>query len=507
MISPTELAREALRQLAVRRIAPTPENFRRCYYEVAGIPAELTPLDLLRDFAARLTKALPQNQFPLAALEQAIGREDWKKCAELLRQIPPELERKFAQAEAPPAAPPPADIQLRELLAKTLEFSVGEGLGHPAKLVEQARQLAESFRAAGDGTALDEAAAGLKKLWLAIEFNAHQAEHGEEHLRRLLAMLLENIGELVPDGSWLSGQLRLVREVISTPADPQRLVEVEKRLRDIIYKQSMAKHGLHEATETLKQTMKNFVSRLGDILEITGGYEKKMQVYEEKIGATESVQELGGILADILLDTRTMQMDTTRSRELLLREREAAEQAEGRILQLEMELAHMSTLVYEDDLTGGLNRRGLENHFAQEAGRADREQTPLCLAMLDIDDFKKLNDTYGHDAGDDALVHLANSTREALRSSDMLARYGGEEFVILMPNTAPQDAMQVANRVRRALTKKLFLHDNKKIFITFSAGVAERRPGEALEALVKRADLALYRAKSDGKNRIYLASE
>ena len=506
MTSPTELAREALRQLATRRIAPTPENFRHCYYEVAGIPAELTPLDLLRDFTAQLSKILPQNRFPIAALEQAIGLEDWKKSAELLRQITLDLDRQFESAAPGLAAEDAAGTQLRELLAKTLEFSVGENLGHPAKLVEQAKEVADSFRAAGDPSALEEAAARLKKLWLAIEFNAHQAEHGEDHLRRLLAMLLENIGELVPDGSWLAGQLRLVREVISTPADPERLVEVEKRLRDIIFKQSMAKQGLHEATETLKQTMKNFVGRLGEILEITGGYEKKMQTYVEKIGATESVQELGNILADILQDTRTVQLDTTRSREQLLREREAAMQAESRILQLEMELAHMSTLVYEDDLTGGLNRRGLENHFAQEAGRADREQTPLCLAMLDIDDFKKLNDTYGHDVGDDALVHLANNTREALRSSDMLARYGGEEFVILMPNTLPQDAVHVTNRVRRALTRKLFLHENKKLFITFSAGVAERRPGESLEALIKRADVALYRAKQDGKNRIYLAS-
>lgn len=504
MTSPTELAREALRQLAVRRIAPTPENYRHCYYEVAGIPEELTPLDLLRDITAQLSNALPRSRFPLPALEQAIGEEDWEKSAELLRQIGLDLDRHFTGAPGP-AENDSDSAQLRELLAKTLEFSLTENLGYPARLSQQAREVAGAFRAVGDRVALDETAAHLKKLWLAVEFNAHQAAHEEERLRRLLAMLLENIGELVPDDSWLSGQLRLVREVITAPADPGRLAEAEKRLREVIYKQSMVKHGLHEATETLKQTMKNFVGRLGEIVEITGGYEKKMHTYVAKIGATESVQELGNILADILQDTHTMQIDTTRSREQLLQEREAAMQAESRIVQLEMELARMSTLVYEDDLTGGLNRRGLENHFAQEASRADREKTPLCLAMLDIDDFKKLNDTYGHDVGDDALVHLANSTREVLRNSDMLARYGGEEFVILMPNTSPQDAEHVTNRVRRALTKKIFLHENQKLFITFSAGIAERRPGETLDLLIKRADMALYRAKQDGKNRIYLA--
>lgn len=505
MISPTELAREALRQLAVRRIAPTPEHFRLCYYEVAGIPAELTPLDLLRDFTGQLSKILPQNKFPIAALEQAIELEDWKKGAQLLQQITRDLDRQFNSADATPTADDAGGAQLRELLAKTLEFSLNEGLGYPVTLVQQAREVAGALRAGGGQSGLEETAGRLKKLWLAIEFNAHQTDAQEDHLRRLLTMLLENIGELVPESSWLAGQLRLVRDVIVAPADSERLIEAEKRLREIIYKQSMAKHGLQEATETLKQTMKNFVSRLGEILETTGDYEKKMQVYVEKISSTESVQELGGILDDILQDTRTMQLDTTRSRDELLKEREAAEQAEARILQLEMELAHMSTLVYEDGLTGGLNRRGLENHFVQEAARADRENTPLCLAMLDIDDFKKLNDTYGHDVGDDALVHLANSTREVLRNSDMLARYGGEEFVILMPNTLPRDAVQVTNRVRRALTKKIFLHENKKLFITFSAGIAERRPGETLELLTKRADMALYRAKEDGKNRIYMA--
>ncbi len=505
MTSPTELAREALRQLAVRRIAPTPENYRHCYYEVAGIPADLTPLDLLRDFAAQLSKTLPHNGLPLAPLEQAIALEDWEKSAQFLHQIALELERRYNAASEPAVGAQGNCLQLRELLAKTLEFSINENLGHSAKLVEQAREAAGAVRAAEDQAALDETAARFKRLWLAIEFNAQQGDQQEDHLRRLLAMLLENIGELVPDNSWLAGQLKLVREVISAPVDAERLVEAEKRLKEIIFKQSMAKHGLHEATETLKQTMKNFVSRLGKILETTGDYEKKIEDYVEKISATESVPELGAILDNILQDTRTMQLDTSRSRDALLRERQAAEQAETRILQLEMELAHMSTLVYEDGLTGGLNRRGLENHFLQEAGRADRENTPLCLAMLDLDDFKKLNDSYGHDVGDDALVHLAERTREVLRSSDMLARYGGEEFVILMPNTLPRDAVQVTNRVRRALTKKIFLHQNRKLFITFSAGIAERRAGENLDALIKRADVALYRAKQDGKNRIYMA--
>jgi len=165
----------------------------------------------------------------------------------------------------------------------------------------------------------------------------------------------------------------------------------------------------------------------------------------------------------------------------------------------------MSALVREDPLTHSLNRRGLDDEFAREASRADRYNTPFCLAVLDIDNFKALNDKRGHQTGDEALIHLVKIARDELRLTDHIARMGGEEFLILLPNTPLDEAARIITRLQRSLTKKYFLANNEKVLITFSAGVAERIAGESQEASIGRADTAMYEAKRAGKNRVCLA--
>jgi len=161
--------------------------------------------------------------------------------------------------------------------------------------------------------------------------------------------------------------------------------------------------------------------------------------------------------------------------------------------------------VHQDQLTGALNRRGLDEAFDREATRADRSHTPVCVALLDIDNFKRLNDTRGHQAGDQALVHLSHVVKEALRPSDMVARYGGEEFIIVLPGIGIVEAAATVERLQRELTKQFFMHDNERILITFSAGVALRAPQEPQDDVIGRADKAMYQAKKTGKNRVVVA--
>jgi len=156
-------------------------------------------------------------------------------------------------------------------------------------------------------------------------------------------------------------------------------------------------------------------------------------------------------------------------------------------------------------LTGSLNRRGLDDVFERELARAERRNTPLCVAMLDLDDFKRLNDTHGHTAGDEALIHLVRVIKDTLRTMDVIARFGGEEFLIILPETTMEDAMQTVTRVQRELTKRIFMHNNERLLITFSAGVALRVGLEDQGSMIKRADEALYKAKRAGKNRVVAA--
>jgi diguanylate cyclase len=130
---------------------------------------------------------------------------------------------------------------------------------------------------------------------------------------------------------------------------------------------------------------------------------------------------------------------------------------------------------------------------------------PLAIALLDIDDFKKVNDAFGHQAGDGALRHLAGLLQGKVRPGDTVARYGGEEFVILLPGMTDVQARELLVRAQRELTREVYLFDAKQIFITFSAGTTRVDPQDSLETAIGRADDGMYQAKNAGKNCVAIA--
>ena len=160
-------------------------------------------------------------------------------------------------------------------------------------------------------------------------------------------------------------------------------------------------------------------------------------------------------------------------------------------------------LMHTDSLTGVLNRRRLDESLAAEIQRSQRYGQSLCLTMADIDYFKRVNDSYGHAAGDEVLKHFAQVLREHSRNSDLVARYGGEEFVLLLPETSLKDAAALAERMRTTISGLIIPPLDYPV--TASFGVAMRHPNETAESLLKRADSALYRAKHKGRNQVVLA--
>ncbi len=549
--TPSEIARETLTTLASRRLVPTPENYSQVYREISGEPApvvaasadtdigattskgKLVPAwsDLIRDLLRQLETphkgiTITRKKDGVETVLSRFGNDPevlFGKLQNLLRswstaptgpgadELVPSVQpgaAPVAQAVAGAAAAMPATAgnpelfnQLRDLLAQTLENT----LSTQPDLGDEVKSLVAKVRATDGKDRLDDLTKQLRQFWIKLELRGEDKAKIQEGLVRLLRLLVENVGEMVEDDKWLRGQIAALQEIISKPLDKRSISDAERSLRDAVIKQGTLKQSLTEAKATLKSLMSTFIDRLGDLTASTGEYHNKIETYSQKIGKADNLTELSHILKDVMHDTRIIQASAMRSHEELLSSKKQADEAEERIRQLEQELEQVSELVREDQLTGALNRRGLDETIDRELKRSDRSKAPVSVALLDIDNFKQLNDTLGHQAGDHALVHLTRVIKETLRPADTVGRYGGEEFLIVLPDTDLNAAIEAIQRLQRDLTKKFFLHNNERILVTFSAGVALRNEDEDADDLIGRADKAMYKAKQTGKNRVIAA--
>jgi len=155
-----------------------------------------------------------------------------------------------------------------------------------------------------------------------------------------------------------------------------------------------------------------------------------------------------------------------------------------------------------DPLTGIYNRYAMENMVSREIELTQRNNTPLSMIALDIDYFKKVNDTYGHAAGDCVLKHLTECVHQCTRTTDAMFRYGGEEFILLLNNTDLFGAQELAERIRKNIEQTPYIYDGKSIKITASIGISTFIKNDTCNDFFKRADEALYRAKSAGRNQV-----
>ena len=226
-------------------------------------------------------------------------------------------------------------------------------------------------------------------------------------------------------------------------------------------------------------------------------YYKQVERYAEQIRNTRNADEIISILDIVLSETRGLRFSDE-----VFTAQEQVKRAEQKIESLKSELEQLRGLVQTDQMTGAFNRRGLDDIFKREAARADRNAQSLGVVLIDLDNFKQINDNFGHQYGDSVLINFVNVAKETLRPSDIVARFGGEEFVILLPDVEMEDALTIISRLQNNLGKIFSIQvDKQSIPVTFFAGVALRSFGEHQNSVISRADKALYQAKRTGKNQ------
>ena len=235
----------------------------------------------------------------------------------------------------------------------------------------------------------------------------------------------------------------------------------------------------------------------------TGEFEDQLGRYAQTIEQADTLGSLATLVSEMVQASRSLQTQVAGASARLQAGHAEAGELTTRVRELEDELRQLSEEVSIDALTQVANRRGLAEAFDAECTRHRDHGSALAVALIDLDNFKKVNDSLGHNAGDAALKALAARVRAALRPGDHVARFGGEEFVLLLPDTPLEQAQQTLTQLQRELTASLFLYEGREVFITFSAGVTAWRSGETMDAAIERADAALYDAKRAGKNRTF----
>ncbi len=387
--------------------------------------------------------------------------------------------------------------QVAQRALRLLEQSCGPEAAASTRLRDYARQHAQ--------LAPDEVGKLVSRFTdvvAAVERRLEEQNKIKAGLARMLGLLCDNMRSLTPEETWLAGQLEPIRALLDGPLTADDLSTAEHSLAMVIERQVNARRSLQDAKVALKEMLATLIERIGTMGDSTGKFYDQVGDYQQRLEHANDFETLSSVIRGLLADTQVVRADIQSSRDELVQARRKVETYEARVRELERELSEVATLVQRDPLTQARNRRGLEEAYKIESSRALRYGSDMTFLLLDVDNFKGVNDSFGHAGGDRALVHLAQTLHATLRPTDVLVRLGGEEFGVLLPATTLADARSVAERLRRELARRTLELDGRPCVLTFSGGLALWQRGEALEPWLERADAAMYRAKRAGKNRI-----
>lgn len=417
-------------------------------------------------------------------------------------------------------------VEFASVLHAGLEGAFGPGARHPS----QKGFFGKLFAKSAEDESLDVSVLPTTEAIddLSLDLDPPGDEEAGQRLRiaRRVSELLEQMLEQVSLEPESEARARRLQKSLLASADWDELKEGLGGVADLVvaavsrsqreFEAFLRK--LDERLDTLRSYFAEQESaqagRLGASAELDLEIQRELEAFGQRVNNSEDFQGLKASVSGHLKSLREAVArfrDKESEREKFLSEqleamqhKMAAMEAQEEVVKAELRVQRSRAMT--DVLTQLPNREALQERLELEVQRWRRYGNPLSLALLDIDFFKRFNDSYGHKAGDRVLQLVAKALQDRLRQTDFIARFGGEEFVVLLPETSPDVAKEVLDDLRNHIRKLPFHFRGEPVFVTFSAGVAGFEPDDQSDSVFERADKALYQAKNSGRDLVFTGS-
>lgn len=438
--STSQIAREALLEMAKDGVAPSPSNYKKYFEKVSGILEKEPAAEALKTVKLQIANSKNPNLAEWKdAIDIALIKRDWLKIEELL---------------------------MKTLSAEDVSEPSGTSTGFGCKVKNCADKEA------------------LRNLIYVMEsFTA-------------------NLESFFPEQSPLKPQLEIIKDLLTEPSNKEKIFSARRTLTKLASPAQLYTQ-LSDARQFAKKLALEFVKQIESTGDVTDTALEEFQLRQKQIEDATTQEELLNISRQLVLTVSEARRNIQEKHANITQTIHQTKLMASRITELETQLQAVSEEAKQDYLTGLMNRRGMESELND---LFKDEWATVSIALLDIDNFKKLNDTLGHSAGDQALKHLANAINLTVKDKGIPARLGGEEFVVIFPNIDAEQAKLEMEKLQRLLTKDIFMANEEKRVVTFSAGVAQKQTGETPDQLLSRADEAMYEAKKTGKNKVVISN-
>ena len=497
-----DIAREALRLLATRKMAPTPENYQSAYEEVAGyLPKPPFPSKALR----QIYSVLPTHNAVLQRIalhfNQAINDQNWHGIQQAIVA--------YANLDQlPVAAPAPHAVRTTEMLS-VLPPELAEQIARVVENIlpmlsededrrmhELTDQLVNFLRVSPPS--LQDLLHMLQNFAYRLSFSTEDQAQRRLAIHSLLRTVVTHTAEMHKADPQLQTLSQQLLQAMEQPWTLRHLDALQEQLQTLLLRQMDVQGQTEEAQDHIKSLLAESLQHMSTLTESSSVQTAHIEQCASQLQQAAGLEQLTPILAELVTATHAIAAENRIAHAALQDLRDRSSQEQQSIERLQATLSTVQQVTHHDPLTRCLNAQGLDDALARELARANRHHTPLSLVSISLDGLHALTLAHGEAAKDHAQQHFASVVRSVVRPQDWMARTDDNRFFLVLPGANVDAALSAMIRLQEALPKRPLLQDDDKIALAMNAGVVQAWPSEAQLDLINRADQSLQNAQMAG---------